>query len=112
MFAMFTKSKELGLEVDVQLQLCDGLVKAIMLYGCEVWGFKHFEVLEKLHIKVCKTVLGDLGRLPIDYNVNSRIVGFWYTLISGSDNKMSSIFYKLIYSLHINFILQIGWKIL
>ena len=73
LFAMFTKSKKLGLEVDVELQLFDSLVQPIMLYGCEVWGFKKVDVLEKIHIKFCKLilivnkstttamVLGDLG---------------------------------------------------
>ena len=121
MFAMFTKSKKLGLEVDVQLQLFDNLVQPIMLYGCEIWGFKNLDVLEKLHIAFCKMilkvnkstttamVLGDLGRLPIEYNVNSRLLGFWYKLICGSDNKLSCIFYKLIYSLHVNQVYTTDW---
>ena len=50
MFAMFTKSNKLGLEVDVQLHLFGSLVQPIMFYGCEVWGFKIFDVLEKLQI--------------------------------------------------------------
>ena len=89
-----------------------------MLYGCEVLGFKK---LEKLHIKFCKMilkvnkstttamVLGDLGRLPIEYNVNSRLLGFWYKLICGSDNKLSCIFYKLTYSLHVNQVYTTDW---
>ena len=120
-FAMFTKSKKLGLEVDVQLQLFDSLVQPIMLYGCEVWGFKNCDVLEKVHIKFYKMilkvnkstttamVLGDLGRLPVEYNVNSRLLWFWYKLICGSDNTFSCIFYKLIYSLHVNQVYTTDW---
>ena len=86
----------------------DNLGQPIMLYGCEIWVFKNVDVLEKLHIKFCKLilkvnkstttamVLGDLGRFPIEYNVNSRMLGFWYMLICGSDNNLSCIFYKLI----------------
>ena len=122
MLAMFTKSKKLGLEVNVQLQLFDSLVQPIiMLYGCEVWGFKYFDVLEKLHIKFYKMILKvykststamvlcDLGGFPIEYNVNSWLLGFWYKLISGSDNKLSCIFYKLIYSLHVNQVYATDW---
>ena len=54
-------------------------------------------------------VIGDIGRLPIEYNVNSRLLGFWYKLICGSDNKLSYIFYKLIYSLHVNQVYTTDW---
>ena len=78
--------------------------------GCTGPNFG-MDCLKKLHIKFCKMilkvnkstctttamVLGDLGRLPIEYNVNSRMLGFWYKLICGSDNKLSCIFYRLIY---------------
>ena len=77
----------LGLYVDVQLQLFDSLILPTALYGCEVWGFRNIEVVEKLHLLYCKMllrvnksttsamVLGELGRLPIEYNVNCRMLG-------------------------------------
>ena len=42
MFAMFTKSKKLGREVDVQLQLFDSLVQPIMLYYVANMGLYHY----------------------------------------------------------------------
>ena len=62
---------------------------------------KKFDVLEKLHIKFCKMILKvnksttpamvlgylHVGRLPIEYSANSRLLGFWYKLICGSDNN-------------------------
>ena len=88
MFALIKKSRKLGLDVDVQLQLFDSLILPIALYGCEVCGFRNIEVVEKLHLLYCKMllrvnksttsamVLGELGRLPIEYNVNCRMLGF------------------------------------
>ena len=54
-------------------------------------------------------VICTVGRLPIEYNVNSRLLGCWYKLICGSDNKLSCIFYKLIYSLHVNQVYTTDW---
>ena len=113
MFAMFTKSKKLGLEVDVQLQLFDSLVQPIMSYGCEFWGFKNVDVLEKLHIKFCKMILkvnkSTTTAMVLCALGNSRLLGFWYKLICGSGNKLSCIFYKLIYSLHVNQVYTTDW---
>ena len=47
-------------------------------------------------------VLGELGRLPIEYNVNCRMLGFWYKMICDNDRKISSTLYKLLYNLHIH----------
>jgi hypothetical protein len=50
------------------------MVKPILLYGCEIWGFGNNNVLEKVHLKFCKMILnlktstpnymiyGELGR--------------------------------------------------
>ena len=40
MFSLIKKSRKLGLDFDIQLQLFDSLILPILLYGCEVWGFK------------------------------------------------------------------------
>ena len=36
MFSLLNKSNELGLPVDVQLELFDKTVLPVMLYGCEI----------------------------------------------------------------------------
>ncbi len=35
---------------DLQLKLFDTLVIPIMLYGSEIWGYEHFDLLEKLQL--------------------------------------------------------------
>jgi hypothetical protein len=32
------------------------MVKPILLYGCEIWGFGNNDVLEKVHLKFCKMI--------------------------------------------------------
>ena len=88
MFSLLQKSRKLGLNVDIQMQLFDSLVLPICLYGCEVWGFKHVEIAESLHLQFCKTVLklnkstpscmvlGELGRFKLQYNVDIRMLTY------------------------------------
>ena len=36
-----------GLSVNIQLDLFEKMVKPILLYGCEVWGFSNNDINEK-----------------------------------------------------------------
>ena len=79
MYSLLQRGMKLGLSIDIKLQLFDSLIVPICLYGCEVWGFKNIELIEKLHLQYCKSilhvnkstptcmVLGDLGRKRIEH---------------------------------------------
>jgi len=43
---------------DLQLKLFGSLVTRILLYCCEVWGFKNIKDIEKVHLTFCKPILG------------------------------------------------------
>jgi hypothetical protein len=51
------KGKCHNLSVSCQLDLFDKVVKPIVLYGSEVWGFKNYHMVEKMHLKFCKLLL-------------------------------------------------------
>jgi hypothetical protein len=65
------------------------LVKPILLYDCEIWGFGNNDILEKVHLKVCKIILhskattpncmmyGDLGRYPLDIDIKLGEIDYW-----------------------------------
>ena len=111
MFSLLQKSRKLGLNVDIQMQLFDSLVLPICLYGCEVWGFKHVEIAESLHLQFCKTVLklnkstpscmvlGELGRFKLQYNVDIRMLTYWYKTVCGISTKLAHIFYTLLFKM-------------
>jgi hypothetical protein len=40
------------------------MIKPILLYGCEVWGFGKNEVLERVHLKFCKILLNLKSSTP------------------------------------------------
>lgn len=45
-----------NITVSHQLELFDKLVKPILNYGCEVWGFHKAQNIERLHTQFCKNI--------------------------------------------------------
>jgi hypothetical protein len=54
MYEVLKMGRLYKLSVKIQLDLFDKIIKPILLYGCEVWGFGKNEVLERVHMKFCK----------------------------------------------------------
>ena len=91
------------------------------MYGSEVWGVKNTEVIEQLQLKFLRSVLkvnrstpkcmlyGEVGRLPLRYNIEQRMVNFWYRIISGNKRKISFNIYQLLYKLDSKGILHSDW---
>ena len=111
MYALLNKSKKLGLSLDMQIFLFDSLVLPIALYGSEILGCKNIGVVEQLHLKFLRMLLkvniatpkcmiyGELGRMPLSYNVELRIINFWYRIINGGKRKISYHMYRMLYNL-------------
>ena len=47
-----------SLDPIVQFQLFDSSMHPILDYGAEIWGVEKHDVLERVHLKFCKLVLG------------------------------------------------------
>ena len=59
MFALLRRSRQLlDLPIDLQLELFGSLIMPILLYGCEIWGFENITMIEKIHLKYLKYILG------------------------------------------------------
>jgi hypothetical protein len=56
MYCLIKKSNNLQLPIDMQVDLFDKLVKPILLYGCECWGFGNNSILEKVQLKNLKHI--------------------------------------------------------
>ena len=41
-----------------KLSMFDSLLKPIILYGAEVWGIYDIKIVDRIHIKFCKSILG------------------------------------------------------
>ena len=65
MFSLLKKPRDLLLPVDIQIELFQKTVKAILLYWCEVWGFGDLKVLEQVQLKFLKQILNMKKAHPI-----------------------------------------------
>ena len=109
MYELLKRGRLHNLYIQCQLELFDSMVKPIILYGCETWGFGNNEIIERLHLKLCKLLLhlktstpdymvyGELGRNPIRINIKVRMINFCCKIIMGKQSKISHICYKLLY---------------
>ena len=94
MYDIIRKGKVHNLSIECQLDLFDKIVKPILLYGCEVWGFGNNSIIERVHIKFCKILLGvkkstpdfmiygELGRYPLDISIKLRMINYWFKLVT------------------------------
>ena len=79
----------------ISLKLYVTLVKPILCYGCEIWGFNNDRELELIELKYLKYILclplsttnaavrGELGQLPLHLFWKERIIKYWHRLSSG-----------------------------
>ena len=80
MYEVLKLERKHNLSIKCLLSLFDKMVKPILLYGCELWGFGNNDVL-----KFCKMILslktstpnymiyGELGRNPVEIDIKIRI---------------------------------------
>ena len=80
-------------------KLFDTMVKPILCYGSEIWGFTYSEVIEKTHIRFCKRycslspnvadffALGECGRLPLCTTYMSNCIKYWLRLLRMQESR-------------------------
>ncbi len=112
MFSVIKKSRAKHLPIDVQLHLFDSMVMPVLIYGCEIWGYEKVEPIEKLQLKFFRYILhlknstpicmmrGELGKMPIECEIQKRLINFWAKLIDNTSSKLSSKMYKVLHSMY------------
>ena len=123
MFAVLQKCRLLDLPITVQLQLFDSLVRPILTYGCEVWGYSCIDIAESLQLEFLKYILsvkkstpncfvyGETGQYPLSIHVYSRMIKFWHKLRTDHTNKMSSSLLKILCGCFNYNIFQCDWLV-
>ena len=114
MFMLLKKAKRLKLPVDLTIDLFDKTVLPVLTYGCEVWGFDISDMVTKLQLKFYKLILklknstpslmvfGETGKYPVDVAIKTRMLCFWFKLVSGENAcKLSSVVYRCLLNLYI-----------
>ena len=101
MFGLIAKCRRLFLPIDLRLQLFDSVIKPIVLYGSEIWGYDDIGLADKLQLRFIKNSLslkmrtptvmvrGETGCYPCSIDVKCRLLNYWFRL--GIDEKSSKI---------------------
>ena len=88
MYSLIRKARPLLLPIDLQIELFDKMVKPILLYGSEVWGFGDLDILERTLLKFLKIILsmksstpnfmgyGETGVFPLYIDIQCRVIYF------------------------------------
>ena len=95
MFSLLTTLRQLdNPPIPVILQLYETMLKPIMCYGSEVWGFTGDKNLERVELYFLKSILhlpsvapnmavfGELGQLPIHLWWKERVLKYWNRICS------------------------------
>ena len=96
----------------------DKLISPILNYSNIVWGFSQANVIERVHLQICKKVLGVKKTTQNDFDgvrgittyITRRyfdIVKYWFKILSAAENK----YVKIIYSLMLRDINQLPNKV-
>ena len=90
------------------LDLYDKLVKPILSYSSEVWGFSQAMVIERVHLQFCKKLLGvkqttqndfiygEFGRTSLVVERHLRIIKYWLKICMSNENKYIKHVYNLL----------------
>ena len=121
MFSLVRKARKLILPFDIQLHMFDSMITPILLYDTEVWGCENVDIIDQFYLKFCKSLLdvkqttpsvmiyGELGTTPLHLKIKSRVLSFWYRMVSGSKDKICYNLYKLMHFLHENDLFHSDW---
>ena len=96
----------------MQIYLFDKMIKPILLYGCEIWGYGNLDIIETVQLKFYKQILylkkstpsfmvyGELGTYPLFVDIQSRMICFWCKVNSNGKKDIAKTIYDLIYHLN------------
>ena len=92
------------------LDLFDTLVRPILCYGAEVWGFSKFHNQERVHLQFCKKLLGvkrvtqnefvygELGRVSLQVTIHLSIIKYWLKILECENVKYIRYVYDFMLS--------------
>ena len=105
----------------MQLDLFDKMIKPILLYGCEIWGFGNIDIIERVQLKFFKHILhlkkstpsfmiyGELGVYPLILDIQARTISFWAKVNVNRTNYIASMMYDGLYILNEQRVLKTKW---
>ena len=106
-----------------KIQMFDHMIAPILLYGSGVWGCENNDIVEKLHLKFCRMLLGEnnkiskcmvygeLCRTPLQASIdqNVSLLNFWAKRVNANDKQFSKILYHGMLKLNKTGLIQSDW---
>ena len=92
-------------------KLFDSMVKPILCYGSEIWGYEYAGTIEKVHVDFCKyflgvnssvnnsVALGECWRIPLCITYHTNCIKYWCKLLHMQNNRYPKNCYKMLKSL-------------
>ena len=89
------------------LDLFDKLIRPILCYGAQVWGFSNPVQQERVYLQFCKKLLGvkkstqndfvygELGRVPLKNDIFYMIINYWFKILESEQIKYIKYAYQL-----------------
>ena len=116
MFSVLRNSNRLNLPLDIQIDLFNKMIKPILTYGSELWGFGNLDVIERVQLKYLKyifkmkmstpncMVYGESGCMPVSIDIEHKMVSYWLRLLPDNvrelninNNKLSTTVYEILF---------------
>ena len=106
MHLLYKRIRHFNLPLKLQIKLFDHTIVPILLYGSETWGFENTDIIETVHNEFLRKITNlrkstpiyilhaELGRFPLEINIKIRLINFWFSIVTGKQNKLSYILYK------------------
>ena len=91
-------------------KLFDSIVRPILCYGSEIWGYEYSKQIEKIHILFCKRYIGlhqntadffalsECGRHPLAVSYMSQCVRYWVRVIQMPNHRYPKQCYNMLRS--------------
>ena len=107
MFSLLSRINNLDLPIDLQIKLFDQTILPILTYGCEIWGYKNLEIIEKFHCNILRRITktkvstpkyclyAELGRYPLDIVIKTRMIKYWNKIVLEKSDKLSHLIYNI-----------------
>ena len=87
------------------------MVKPILCYASQIWGYEYCELIVSVHINFCKKllglnssvnncmVLGECGRYPLSVTYQLNCIKYWCKIIHMEDKRYPKQCYNMLKSL-------------
>jgi len=93
------------------LLIFDLMVKPILCYASQIWGYEYVDTIESIHNKYCKSILhvrrttntcmvrGECGRLPLCTTYYINCIRYWCNLLAMPLHRHPKHCYNMLKSL-------------